>query len=128
MNELQAGVQEPLEVFPQPPVLVQPSKAAHGHPTLGHDLEGMQLAAFGDLHRDMSAQDLLHALHERLDRVPLSQSRLCTRLKPRLQRSSAASAPLRPVSSAEVTATASDTPWVSTAIWRLMPSIFLSAS
>lgn len=66
MDELQTGVEQTLAVLPQPPVLLQPRKATLCHPTLGHDLERMQLASFGDLHRDLFAQDVLHALSERL--------------------------------------------------------------
>ncbi len=43
------------------------------------------------------------------------------RLRLGLQRCSACSAPLRSVTSPVVTATACGSPWVSTAIWRLMP-------
>ena len=45
MDELQAGVEQPLAVLPQPPVLVQPGKAALDDPALGHDREGAQLLA-----------------------------------------------------------------------------------
>ena len=55
MDELQAGVQQPLAVLAQPPVLLQPGKAALYHPTLGHHLERMQFTALGDLYRDVSA-------------------------------------------------------------------------
>ena len=43
MDELQAGVEQPLAVLPQPPVLVQPGKAALDDPALGYDLEGALL-------------------------------------------------------------------------------------
>ena len=59
---------------------------------------------------------------------PLSHSTLCTRHRFGLQRLSARSAPLRSVTSAVVTATACGKPWVSTAMWRLMPETFLSSS
>ena len=65
MDELQAGVQQPLAVLPQPPVLLQPGKAALHHPTLGHHLERMQFTALGDLYRDVSAQNVLDALGKR---------------------------------------------------------------
>ena len=48
MDELQAGIETALAVFLQPPVLLQPCKAALDNPTLWHDLEGMQLTAFCD--------------------------------------------------------------------------------
>ena len=60
MDELQAGVEVTFAVFPQPPILLQPRKAALNHPTLGDDGKLVQLAAFGYLHRDILAQYLLH--------------------------------------------------------------------
>ena len=59
---------------------------------------------------------------------PLSHSTLCTHPRLGLQRLSACSAPLRSVTPAVVTATACGKPWVSTAMWRLMPETFLPAS
>ena len=44
MDELQAGMEQPLAVLRQPPVLAQPGKAALNDPALGHDLEAVQLA------------------------------------------------------------------------------------
>lgn len=41
MDELQAGVKQPLAVLPQPPVLFQPSEAALHYPALGYDLENV---------------------------------------------------------------------------------------
>ena len=57
------------QFFHNPPVLLQPVKAALNHPALRHDLEGVQFAALGDLHRDMFAKRLAHALCKRLARV-----------------------------------------------------------
>lgn len=65
MDELQAGVQQPLAVLPQPPVLLQPGKAALDDPALGHHLERMQFTALGDLYRDVSTQNVLDALGKR---------------------------------------------------------------
>ena len=62
MNELQAGIEPALAVLPQPPVLLQPRKAALHHPALGHDLEGVQLAPLGHLHRHLLTQNLAHSL------------------------------------------------------------------
>ena len=82
MDELQAGVEQPLAVFPQPPVFLQPRKAALHHPALGHDLKGMQFAALGDLHRHVLCQDVLDALRERLAHIALralsSKGRMCS--------------------------------------------------
>lgn len=86
MDELQAGVERALAVLPQPSVLFQPREAAFDDPALGHDLEGVQFAAFGDLHRDLLAQDLSYALGERLSGIAaiaqqvlhVSQVRLAT--------------------------------------------------
>ena len=41
VDKLQAGIEPALAVLPQPPVLLQPSKATLYYPTLGHDLEGV---------------------------------------------------------------------------------------
>jgi type I restriction enzyme M protein len=95
VNELQAGVELPLTVLPQSPVFLQPGKAALDHPTLGNHRKLVQLAAFGNLHRDLIAQRLAHALRKRLARVPAvtqhtshpSQAPLAT--PQRLQRSQA---------------------------------------
>ena len=65
VDELQAGVEQPLAVLPQPPVLLQPGKAALDDPALGHHLERMQFTALGDLYRDVSAQNVLDALGKR---------------------------------------------------------------
>ena len=69
MDELQAGIEQPLAVLPQPPVLVQPGKAALDHPALGHHRKLVQLAALGNLHRDLLAQRLAHPLRERLSHI-----------------------------------------------------------
>lgn len=69
MDELQTGVEPSLAVLPQPSVLLQPGKAALHDPALWHDLEGMQFAALGDLHRHMLAQPFAHPLREGLTRV-----------------------------------------------------------
>ncbi len=61
MNELQAGIEFTLAVFPQPPILLQPGKAALNNPAFGHDLEGMQLTPLGNLHCDGLSQDFPHA-------------------------------------------------------------------
>ena len=49
MDKLQAGIEPALAVLPQPPVLLQPGKAALDNPALRHDLEGVQLTAICDL-------------------------------------------------------------------------------
>ena len=92
MDKLQAGIEQSLAVLPQPPVLLQPGKAALDHPALGHDLECVQLAAPGNLHRDLLAQRLAHPLCKRLARIPtVTQHALHSRQAPlaspeRLQR------------------------------------------
>jgi len=62
MDERQAGMEPTLAVFSQPPVLLQPGKAALHHPTLWHDLEGVQPTTFGDLHCDVLPQCVTHTL------------------------------------------------------------------
>ena len=69
MDQLQAGVKPSLAVFPQPPVLLQPSKAALHHPTLWHDREGVHLTAFCNLHCDMFTQCVTHALRKGLAHI-----------------------------------------------------------
>lgn len=69
MDELQAGVELALAVLPQAPVLLQPSKAALHHPSLGDHRKFVQLAALGNLHCDVLAQDLLHTLCKGLPHV-----------------------------------------------------------
>lgn len=74
MDELQAGVEQYLAALPQPPVLLQPRRAALNHPALGHHLEGMWLAALDYLHADVSAQYVLHSLGKRLAYIFKSRS------------------------------------------------------
>lgn len=107
VEELKAGVEQSLTVLPQPPVLLQPGKAALDDPALGHYLECVQFAALGDLYRDVLAQDVAHTLREGLAHVAgVCQQALYSRQREDLQRWSACSAPLRSVTSAVVTATA----------------------
>lgn len=129
MDELQAGVEPAFAVLSQSSVFLQPRKAALDYPALGHNLEGVQLAALGNLHRDVLTQALAHTLRKGLARVAaLSVSTLLTCPRVLLQRLNACSAPLRSVTSAVVTATGCGSPNVSTAIWRLIPETFLPAS
>jgi hypothetical protein len=66
VNELQAGIEQSLAVFPESAVFLQPGKAAFNHPAPQHDLQAVQLAAFGYLHPDVLAQNFSHTLRERL--------------------------------------------------------------
>lgn len=56
MYELQTGVEAAFAVLPQSSVFLQPQKAALDYPALGQNLEGVQLAALGNLHRDVLTQ------------------------------------------------------------------------
>lgn len=69
MHKLQAGRELAFTVLPKPPVLLKPRKAALDHPALGHDLEGVQLIAFGYLYGHIFTQNVAHALRKRLPRV-----------------------------------------------------------
>ena len=69
MNELQAGIEFSFTVLPEPSVFLQPSKAAFNNPALGHDLEGVQLVAFGNLHGEGLTQNIAHALCKRLAHI-----------------------------------------------------------
>ena len=53
MDELQAGVKFAFAILPQPPVLLQPGKAALDHPALWNDGKCVQRVALGDLHRGL---------------------------------------------------------------------------
>ena len=70
MDKLQAGIEQPLAVLPQPPVLAQPDKAALDHPALGDHRKLVQFTALGNLHCDFLAQCLVHPLRKSLPRVP----------------------------------------------------------
>ena len=70
MDELQAGIEQSLAVLPQPPVLLQPGKAALDDPALGDHCKLVQFAALGNLHCDLLAQRLAHTLSKRLTRIP----------------------------------------------------------
>ena len=69
MNELQAGVEFALTVFPQSSILLQPGKAAFDDPAFGHNLERVQFTTLGNLHCHVLAQDVLDALDKRLTDV-----------------------------------------------------------
>jgi len=60
MDELQAGVELAFAVLPQPAILFQSGKTALDHPALGDNNKLVQLAAFGNLHRDSFTQYGLH--------------------------------------------------------------------
>ena len=70
MDQLQAAIKQPLAVLPQPPVLLQPGKAALDDPALGDHCKLVQFAALGNLHCDLLAQRLAHTLSKRLTRIP----------------------------------------------------------
>lgn len=106
VNELQAGVEPAFAVFPQLPVLVQPSKAALHDSALGHHLEGVQLTAFDDLHRDVFAQDLAQTLHEGQAHIAAVAQHASPSLRPRLAMAKCLQHPLRSVTCDVVTAIA----------------------
>lgn len=91
MGELQAGVGQVLAILPQPPLLLQPRKAAIYDPAFGHDFERMQFASLGDLHGGVSTSDVMYALDERLTPTLAVTTRACTRHRAGLQRCRAAS-------------------------------------
>ena len=67
MDHLQAGVALSFAVLPESSALVEPGEGAFDDPPFGHDGEGVQLAAFGNLHRGPKL--LLDCVAERLTRV-----------------------------------------------------------
>ena len=106
MDELQAGVEEALAVFPESPVFLQPSETTSDDPALGHDLEGVQLTALGNLYCDRLPRNVSYAFCERRSRIAAVTRQTSRPLQVRLAASSAWSAPLWPVASAVVTAVA----------------------
>ena len=60
MDHLQAGVEGSFAVFPEPSAFFQPCEGPLDDPSLGHDGEGVQFIAFGDLHG--CAELFLHRL------------------------------------------------------------------
>ena len=73
MDELQAGVEQPLAVFPKPAALFQPGKGAFDDPSLRHHRKGMQFAAL--CHLDLRANQLLDGTGKRLASVaPINQN------------------------------------------------------
>lgn len=83
VDELQAGVEFTLAVFPQSPVFLQPGKGSFDDPAFGYDLEGVPFTPFGDLHRHLCAKGGLYVLGKGFSHVAtirqqalhLSQSR-----------------------------------------------------
>ncbi len=53
MNELQAGIEFALAVFPEPAALFQPSEGAFDDSTLGQHCKGMQFIALDGLYRGL---------------------------------------------------------------------------
>lgn len=88
----------------------------------------MQLTALGNLHCHALAEDLAHALREGLPHIAAVAQQALHSVKPGFATTQRLQRPLRSVTSAVVTATACGNPWVSTAMWRLMPETFLPAS
>ena len=69
MHELQAGVDVPFIIIPQPPLFLHPPKSSLGYPALGDNCKLVQLAAFGNFFPHMPAQRLLHVLRKRLAHI-----------------------------------------------------------
>ena len=60
MNELQAGIEFALAVFPQTAAFLYPGEGSLNDPVLRHDGEDVQLTAFGDL--NLGAEPLFNGL------------------------------------------------------------------
>ena len=108
MHKLQAGIEPSLTVFPQPPVLLQPRKAALNHPALGyHRKLGAARCAWPSAPSPL--RPTLHA-HPVQKALPCARCRTKrSALRPDFP-CSACSAPLRSVTSAVVAATAWEKP------------------
>lgn len=65
MDELQAGIESSLAVFPLAPVFLQPGDAAPDYPAFGNFREFVQLATLGNLHRRRLAQDFPYPLSKK---------------------------------------------------------------
>ena len=129
MHKLQAGIEPSLTVFPQPPVLLQPRKAALNHPALGyHRKLGAARCAWPSAPSPL--RPTLHA-HPVQKALPCARCRTKrSALRPDFPCSARApAAPLCDLSPRR---------WwqpphgkslaVSTAMWRLIPETFLPVS
>lgn len=67
MDELEAGIELSLAIFPKSSAFLKPSKGALDDPALGNNGKGMKLTALSDL--DGSAQFLFDGLSERFARI-----------------------------------------------------------
>ncbi len=63
MDHLQAGIEFSFAVFPESAALFEPCEGSFDDPSLRHDLEGVELVAFGDL--DRCAKLVRHRVGER---------------------------------------------------------------
>jgi hypothetical protein len=122
----QAGVEFSFAILPESSAFFQPREGSLDHPQLGRDGKDMGFAAFGDLHG--CAEFVVDRVGDGLPTQPASTSTLMTCCRLSAQRSNAARAPLRSVTSAVVTVMACGSPRLSTALWRLMPETFLHGS
>jgi len=68
MDELQAGVEFALAVFPQSSAFLDPCEGSFNHPALRHDCKGMQLTAFGDL--NIGAEQFFNGMGKGLADIP----------------------------------------------------------
>jgi hypothetical protein len=66
--ELEACIEFSFAVFPQSAAFFEPCEGSFYHPSLWQDDEGMELVAFGDLHRGF--QKFLDRGCKRLSRIP----------------------------------------------------------
>jgi len=64
VNELQAGIEFPFAVLPEPSAFFQPSEGAFDDPSFGQDDKSVQFIALDDL--DGGFQTLFYAIGERL--------------------------------------------------------------
>ncbi len=82
MDELQTCIQLTLAVLPSPSVLFQPSETPFHDPALGHDLEGRQRTALGELHRHLFPQYATDTLRKALPNIITIRQQVLKPLNP----------------------------------------------
>ncbi len=79
MNHLQAGIEFSFAVFPESSAFFEPGEGSFDHPSFGHDLEGVEFVAFGDL--DGRAELLLDRFGKWFARIAAVYQHACDRFQ-----------------------------------------------
>jgi len=126
VNELQAGVEFPFTVLPQPSALFLPCEGAFDDPAFGQYRKGVPFITLDDLNSGFQA--LHYGIGKGLPGIAAIDQHAFHSLQIRLAAGHSLQSPLRSVTSAVVIAMAWGSPCVSTLMCRLMPDTFLPAS